>query len=389
MKWNSSFKNTNSENAIIRDREKQHSREADRLKQLGAIPADDRHFSLDNFDIWMSAHPTNVELAFAEPLDGIAVYIPQNGTMEVCMGDRQVVLAPGTLLAVQLSNLRLLRISAEHRHIGIAFSQNAITNQLARLIEGPVMHELNLFGVCGVTSGPGAALTALAQVIWKSFVADSEAAVSAHSTVHLFQAMMLIMFENFPHRYNVMPMRFTSPALPKQMKRAIEYMIANIATSPSVVDIARALQAAFHNFRSTTPSKYFRQMRLEGARKDLLAHGAGEMSIADVARRWGFSHMGRFSALYRQTFGENPGGTWRIEDVDGITSGLRSVSTGTVFDSKVGDLLDENDGQARIIFPSASIVPRRISLPPGRNIVTSSCFCIRRRARCLQLCDRV
>ncbi|MFF0952266.1 AraC family transcriptional regulator [Rhizobium leguminosarum] len=317
MEWYSRVQDANGENAIGRDPEKRQSRKAERLKQFGVIPADGGHFSVDDFDIWMAVHPTNFEFTFAEPPEGIALYIALSGVMEVCMRDRQFVLPPGMLLAVPFSNLRLLRINAEHRHIGLAFSQNAIINQLTRLLEVPVMHELDLFAVCDVTSGAGAGLTTLARVLWDRFVADSEAAGSAHSTVRLFQAMMLIMLESFPHRYSVPPMQFTSPAVPKQIKRAIEYMTANIAASPNVVDIARAagvsvraLQLAFQEFKSTTPSKYLRQMRLEGARKDLLAHPADDMSVSDVARRWGFTHMGRFSAFYREAFGELPSETW-------------------------------------------------------------------------------
>ena len=38
-------------------------------------------------------------------------------------------------------------------------------------------------------------------------------------------------------------------------------------------------------------------------------HGA--VSVADTAFKWGFSHLGRFSAAYRREFGELPRETLR------------------------------------------------------------------------------
>ena len=53
----------------------------------------------------------------------------------------------------------------------------------------------------------------------------------------------------------------------------------------------------------------------------------------DVAMRWGFWHLGRFSAEYRGFFGESPGRTLRR---DGSASGQRPrLSSSTL----VGDLL--------------------------------------------------
>ena len=39
--------------------------------------------------------------------------------------------------------------------------------------------------------------------------------------------------------------------------------------------------------------------------------GAGELSVSEVAWRWGFAHHGRFAAQYRTRFGETPSQTLR------------------------------------------------------------------------------
>lgn len=67
----------------------------------------------------------------------------------------------------------------------------------------------------------------------------------------------------------------------------------------------RALQANFRRFLNTTPMAYLRQLRLEGAHHDIVnAHPSS--TVAEIARRWGFMHLGRFSQEYRATFGVVP-----------------------------------------------------------------------------------
>ena len=50
--------------------------------------------------------------------------------------------------------------------------------------------------------------------------------------------------------------------------------------------------------------------RLRRVRFDL-ENAQGEISVTETALRWGFSHLGRFAADYRKTFGERPSETAR------------------------------------------------------------------------------
>jgi len=68
----------------------------------------------------------------------------------------------------------------------------------------------------------------------------------------------------------------------------------------------RGLQMAFQQFKDMTPMTYLRQMRLDGVRRDLKSCRHRDVLISDIAKRWGFSHMGRFSAMYVNAFGEIP-----------------------------------------------------------------------------------
>lgn len=71
----------------------------------------------------------------------------------------------------------------------------------------------------------------------------------------------------------------------------------------------RQLQQAFKAFTGMAPAQWLRLRRLNGARRDFLR--GGEVTVAEVAMRWSFWHLGRFSESYRQLFRELPSETLR------------------------------------------------------------------------------
>ncbi|GHJ37086.1 hypothetical protein Sm713_26950 [Streptomyces sp. TS71-3] len=100
------------------------------------------------------------------------------------------------------------------------------------------------------------------------------------------------------------------------LRRAVAYIddhpdqpltVAEIAAAAHVT--IRALQYAFRRHLDTTPLTYLRRVRLAQAHRALHAADAADTTVAVVAARWGFSHPGRFAALYRAAYGTSPSGT--------------------------------------------------------------------------------
>ena len=72
---------------------------------------------------------------------------------------------------------------------------------------------------------------------------------------------------------------------------------------------ARSIAHACQTVLGTSPMRYLKQLRLNRARI-LLRKGSREVtSVSECAHFAGFSHLGRFSADYRRTFGESPSQT--------------------------------------------------------------------------------
>jgi AraC-like DNA-binding protein len=105
---------------------------------------------------------------------------------------------------------------------------------------------------------------------------------------------------------------------PVLMRRAAAFIDDNAHRDIATTDIAeavyvtpRALQYMFRKHRDCTPMEYVRLVRLHHAHLDLIAGDRAETTVAAIARKWGFAHLGRFAAHYRQQYGESPQQTLR------------------------------------------------------------------------------
>lgn len=99
----------------------------------------------------------------------------------------------------------------------------------------------------------------------------------------------------------------------ERLRRALEYVHAHAREPIGTPEIAaaaglspRGLQQSLRRHLDETPGELLRGVRLDGARAELLGGDRDGTSVADVARSWGFGHLGRFSATYRARFGELP-----------------------------------------------------------------------------------
>ncbi|MNE03968.1 Regulatory protein PchR [compost metagenome] len=72
----------------------------------------------------------------------------------------------------------------------------------------------------------------------------------------------------------------------------------------------RTLFAGFRDFCDTSPMAYLRNLRLEQVHQELI--GQPQVSVTDIAFRWGFAHLGRFAQEYKRRYGCLPSETARF-----------------------------------------------------------------------------
>lgn len=104
-------------------------------------------------------------------------------------------------------------------------------------------------------------------------------------------------------------------AEPFYIRMAEEYIRCHLLNGSNLSTLAescgisvRTLQLGFRKYRGYSPSEFNRNLRLEAARRDLLAPDFPK-NVTRVAVKWGFSHFSRFANDYRKRFQELPSET--------------------------------------------------------------------------------
>lgn len=154
--------------------------------------------------------------------------------------------------------------------------------------------------------------------VWRSVVQEPEVFRNDLARTAAFETVITAATAAFPVDVIHSGRAQQPAALSRTVREAREY-IEHHPGEPLTVDLiaeqahvsVRALQSAFRRDLDTTPLAYLRRVRLTRARDQLQDAELGAVSIADVARQWGFTNLGRFAAEYAALFGEKPSRTLR------------------------------------------------------------------------------
>lgn len=103
------------------------------------------------------------------------------------------------------------------------------------------------------------------------------------------------------------------PAPPSLVRRAIDIIEQRAHEPLTVGEIAaeagcsvRTLQVSFKMHLNATPSDYLRRARMDRVHTMLMSADPEGATVAGSARSWGFNHVGRFEAQYREIYGVLP-----------------------------------------------------------------------------------
>lgn len=246
------------------------------------------------------------------------IQIPLAGNAAIsCGSDRYY---SGTNAAAVLNpHCRVSMIwEAGTRQVLVQIGRDALTAHLERLLDIHVNRPLTFEGALDLSRGPGRALRSLVLHL----VSDIDAGNSSFGAPGLMNrqiehTLMTGLIEAHANNYSHFLGRRPGGAVPRHLRLAESYISANLDLPLTIDDIAnaagttpRTLQLAFRQFRGTTPLAFWRDQRLQQAHEALVSSQPGA-SVTDIATRWGFTHLGRFSEFYKTRFGRSPSETLR------------------------------------------------------------------------------
>jgi AraC-like DNA-binding protein len=255
-----------------------------------------------------------VEVRTSPSLDFYRFAAPIRGRLEAAFSNDAASCGPGQ--AILMPPIRTKLVRAEHGNAGlnIFFNGPALHRHLMALLGEPPKSNLEFAPIVDLGQGYGQSLQHYA----RSAMTDLEQAASVLNpiTASLFEQFVMVgLLLAHPHNYSDKLHPRRCRVGPRDVRRAIEYIEANLDEPIGFTDIAaasgipgRTLTQHFRRFRGTTPMRYLRDARLDKVH-DALHLAEPEESIMSIAGNWGFGHMGRFAAAYRKRFGEAPSET--------------------------------------------------------------------------------
>ena len=104
----------------------------------------------------------------------------------------------------------------------------------------------------------------------------------------------------------------------RAVQQAVAYIDENTEEPIYLRDLSSIIGASERTLRygflerfGVSPKSYLQTFRLNGVRRALKQADPARMKVVDIANHWGFWHMGKFAADYRNLCGELPSETLR------------------------------------------------------------------------------
>jgi len=192
---------------------------------------------------------------------------------------------------------------------------DALERALSLLLDGPAA-AIAFCPVVDWSSGPAVTLLGLVDLLVADMQRPDGLTSNAIASATFNDFVLRTLLIGLPHDRSGHLVRTQDASAPAYISRAEEYMRANADCTIRMAEVAtaagcslRTLEAGFARFRGATPLAVMQALRLDRAREALQQDG--DVPIGDIARRFGFTNAGRFSASYARRFGEYPSGTIR------------------------------------------------------------------------------
>ncbi|GAB3197590.1 hypothetical protein GCM10027062_09580 [Nocardioides hungaricus] len=255
----------------------------------------------------------------AESADCYTVHMTSAGHGTAHIGGQEHHLTPFFALVISPRTTYTLSMDRDSPQNIIRIEREAVERQLSRLL-GRQLREPLVFDAVGDLTTDEAARWHGALQIFSNEVMSPRSLIqqgigAAPLEEMVISTLLLVQENNYSHALKSRPTTSGKPAV----TRSIEFIELHLAEPITLNDIARyaqmsprSIQAGFREDLGTTPITFIRDRRLDAVRRDLLSAMPREgVTVTDVAVRWGFNHLGSFSGIYRDRFGESPSATLR------------------------------------------------------------------------------
>lgn len=307
-----------------RDAEEARALVAARGFQLDIRPLEAKHVDmqlrgvfLPGFCLASLGYGAAVEIRTTQDYADYRLVAPFRGRLFAVIGNDEAAHRPGTAMLVSPTFDNLVRVGRDTASLNIILRGPELRRHLAALLGEPLVSPLAFAARLNLREGYGRSLARFAHLAMTEMQRPDSIFSEPITARSFFEFVTTALLLHQPHNYAAALRRLERPVMPRDVKRAIEYIHGNLDAViglPEIVTAAgipgRTLLQHFRDFKGTSPMRYLRAARYQKVREEL-CRAEPEESITEIAAKWGFSHLGRFSVEYRRRFGESPSATLR------------------------------------------------------------------------------
>jgi AraC-like DNA-binding protein len=258
-------------------------------------------------------------VSFVVPeLDAYHVSMPTAGRMQARHAGHEVVAGPSTGVVFGPGGPVYTMHDANSAELAVKIERAALEQELAALLGRPVVGPIDLPPAIDLSGGPGHSWSRLVRLLRDELEHKESLIYQPLIAEQLRSSVLSGLLLSVPHRYHA---ELTGPVTagpPRAIRRVVDAVHDEPERAFTVADLAaiagmsvRSLQEGFRRHLGCTPMAYLQQERLLRAHETLRLSDPLGITVATVAHRWGFAHLGRFASAYRTRFGEAPSDTLR------------------------------------------------------------------------------
>ena len=204
------------------------------------------------------------------------------------------------------------------RHLAVKIDQGAVERALEALVGSPVGSPIAFRASLPLKTGAARDWLRLLLMVHRQL--DGPDGLIRHPVV--LEPLVETLIHGFllvaDHPYREALAAPAEPGRPAAVRDAMDLIEAGAHLPMTTSTLAmqchvsvRTLQEGFRRYLGMSPMAYVRVVRLRRAHGDLLSAHPSHTTVAAIAQRWGFTHLGRFASVHQQMYGETPYETLR------------------------------------------------------------------------------
>lgn len=253
----------------------------------------------------LQPHPVHQALIITFPLEG---------KFEAIVRGDSITARPGQALLLSATYAAQTTAYPDpiHAHVAMFFPKIAVSRFYSRY-QIPHKENTKIGSLIDLSTPIGSILYYLTKTVLSDLFGNQYFKRSAEASRMVAELALHIVFDGHIKQLGESANEKAAP----YVHRAVKFIHGNLHRPMTISTIAeaagvssRSLHSGFQLAYGMTPMIYLRKARLEMVHAEL-SDPDNFLSVSEVASKWGFTHLSRFSTLYRDEFGVSPSVTSR------------------------------------------------------------------------------